>query len=1198
MNWIIFLFVLITVLLGNCGHAEEPPQSVHYHEYVVIGAGPAGLQYSWFLKTAGRDYVTLEKSESAGGSFNFLPRWRRLISVNKVHLDRDNLDFNLRHDWNSLLSDPSHMMTRIMKTNPKFLARVFPDALQGNSSMEIKVSAGGQNYSLRELVQLCCTEAGTRVWSEDESVVNNETFAGVCQSLPHWMLGCLSSSDSRLSVDDAIPGILMRHFTHEYFPHADHLVDYLNSFASITQPNIVYNTTVVGITKPEDIPASLSAHSENVRYRVVTAAGEEYFCKKLVLALGLTKPTKPELFKGHELLHSYATAPTNLDAYKGKKVLIIGRGNGAMEFADNVMNVAAYVHLLGGIHRRLRLAWESHYPGDLRAIHNKVLESYQLKTLDALIEAPLEPVSFETIAKEDVEEYKRRQQYTYPFSPFTDSLVKVATSDSIRSALHDTVSTLRNGLESIPRRNLKVHDRLSAATHSTGTVYYPGDGLHGQMHIDNYTDHINQSVLPSSLRSRPLKRDDGDGEILGRNLFDEPSVEDGLFYRHPRSAYDIVIACLGWKFDTSLFNESALPALDKMEKFPIITPRYESVNNEGMYFVGTASHSIDVRVAAGGFIHGFRYTARALHRIDEEMRSIDVGELQTIWPFHVIQPKRILHGATQPSLLDRLVTRIQNRLNHASGLYQMFNGHLQDVILFEPVEHAELDPEGYFFRTPEDDNVMLPWFHSGDPVEQLTRAWADGELSKSLDYFSGIRAFYFEDVPCHAVPYLVRRWAYRLFGNALFRRGVCTEAPDLASEIDCVLRQYNGVRYSTIYLEYSSEWSIANGSRDPFKPERVLGSNDRPEDSGFLHPRMRTYDTMKEDGEGFTTTILEQLQRNGVRPPKKPESPSYTEATGDAARDTEGMYASMDVRDRNHVISEAIFEDFSAEFYTYWKATRPLQRYFIETLRRHCLIYFLDKMSYLSGNVESDIPDNLINGAAQVFFAHDIGSQVFLLDNPGSPHAVARSNRTHMIAEAVGNVHWPCKGDIAFILRSQVFGMASGFSRRRSRRDLTKLSNSLRGVTAVVSGEGDMTEEIYYLALQMSAKLPEIPMFLLGCNAFLLEGPPFRVPVVEHPSNATAIEVWLNRQKVLTLDLGELEIDTPSFECSDGDPTSTVLSCSNQCNPDVFSNIVDSRIARVGDDPSNATVIEQIVLPSMRYLIRYCLSEDSYADIY
>lgn len=36
----------------------------------------------------------------------------------------------------------------------------------------------------------------------------------------------------------------------------------------------------------------------------------------------------------------------------------------------------------GGIHRRLRLAWESHYPGDIRAIHNKVLESYQLKTLD------------------------------------------------------------------------------------------------------------------------------------------------------------------------------------------------------------------------------------------------------------------------------------------------------------------------------------------------------------------------------------------------------------------------------------------------------------------------------------------------------------------------------------------------------------------------------------------------------------------------------------------------------------------------------------------------------------------------------------------------------------------------------------------------------------------------------------------------
>jgi thioredoxin reductase len=110
---------------------------------------------------------------------------------------------------------------------------------------------------------------------------------------------------------------------------------------------VIYNTTVVSISRPEHVPSSLSQKREDVRYKVSTASGTEYFCKKLIIALGLTKATEPQIFKGHELLYTYETAPTDLDAYKGKKVLIIGRGNGAMEFADNIMNVAAFVHLLG-----------------------------------------------------------------------------------------------------------------------------------------------------------------------------------------------------------------------------------------------------------------------------------------------------------------------------------------------------------------------------------------------------------------------------------------------------------------------------------------------------------------------------------------------------------------------------------------------------------------------------------------------------------------------------------------------------------------------------------------------------------------------------------------------------------------------------------------------------------------------------------
>lgn len=38
------------------------------------------------------------------------PRHRKLISINKIHTGSANKEFNLRHDWNSLLSDKSSLL--------------------------------------------------------------------------------------------------------------------------------------------------------------------------------------------------------------------------------------------------------------------------------------------------------------------------------------------------------------------------------------------------------------------------------------------------------------------------------------------------------------------------------------------------------------------------------------------------------------------------------------------------------------------------------------------------------------------------------------------------------------------------------------------------------------------------------------------------------------------------------------------------------------------------------------------------------------------------------------------------------------------------------------------------------------------------------------------------------------------------------
>ena len=49
----------------------------------------------------------------------------------------------------------------------------------------------------------------------------------------------------------------------------------------------------------------------------------------------------------------------------------------------------------------------------------------------------------------------------------------------------------------------------------------------------------------------------------------------------------------------------------RTSKFISIQPNYESVDYPGMFIAGGASHSLDFRKSAGGFIHGYRYTGNS-----------------------------------------------------------------------------------------------------------------------------------------------------------------------------------------------------------------------------------------------------------------------------------------------------------------------------------------------------------------------------------------------------------------------------------------------------------------------------------------------------------------------------------------------------------------------------------------------------------
>jgi thioredoxin reductase len=80
------------------------------YDYVIVGAGPAGLQLGYFLKRAGRKFIILEAGQAAGTFFKQFPRHRKLISANKVYTGYTDSVRNMRWDWNSLISDDESLL--------------------------------------------------------------------------------------------------------------------------------------------------------------------------------------------------------------------------------------------------------------------------------------------------------------------------------------------------------------------------------------------------------------------------------------------------------------------------------------------------------------------------------------------------------------------------------------------------------------------------------------------------------------------------------------------------------------------------------------------------------------------------------------------------------------------------------------------------------------------------------------------------------------------------------------------------------------------------------------------------------------------------------------------------------------------------------------------------------------------------------
>lgn len=502
----------------------------------------------YFLSKATRDYIILERNSGPGSFFNKYPRHRKLISINKIHTGRQNREFNLRHDWNSLLSDK--------------------------------------------------------------------------------------------------PDLLFRRVSSEFYPPADAFPLYLSMYVKELGLRVRYGVDIGRIR------AVQTAAGRN--YILTDQHALDYTCSVLLVATGLWVPQKVE-FVGSDLVEGYESISTNPEDYKDQAVLILGKGNSAFETAQSIMGRASRVHMLSS--SPVRLAWQTHYVGDLRAVNNELIDTYQLKSLDGLVEARLEKI----VIAQRQEQGKRKR------------------SGGKKKEKRQLYLTLNKYTQSQKKKN------------SSGVT---GEELPGY-HIDNF----------------PM-----------------------------RKPYDRVIRCLGFRFNFSIFDSSTCPPNSENAKgrLPGVTAWYEGQNTPGLFVLGTAAHSRDYRSSAGGFIHGFRYTARAVHHVLEQRYH------SNRWP-------------STKLLTTQLQSWVLKRVGEASGPYQMFEV-LGDVILLRG-SHCEYIEEFPLQALPQFSSLsghkisnhgllVLVMQYGKAKIDYLGRERAQTEWTKALESnFLHPVLYYYDTLP-------------------------------------------------------------------------------------------------------------------------------------------------------------------------------------------------------------------------------------------------------------------------------------------------------------------------------------------------------------------------------------------------------------------------------------------------------------------
>lgn len=157
-----------------------------------------------------------------------------------------------------------------------------------------------------------------------------------------------------------------------YFPPADAYVDYLEEFAGALSGQIRCNTEVVRIAR-------------SVRgFSLTLDDGRTLTAGQVIVATGVSLPWLPDI-EGLGHVELYTEFDPDPERFTDKRVLILGKGNSAFETADSLLETTQAIHVMSP--NPVKLAWNTHFVGHLRAVNNNFLDTYQLKSQNALIDA-------------------------------------------------------------------------------------------------------------------------------------------------------------------------------------------------------------------------------------------------------------------------------------------------------------------------------------------------------------------------------------------------------------------------------------------------------------------------------------------------------------------------------------------------------------------------------------------------------------------------------------------------------------------------------------------------------------------------------------------------------------------------------------------------------------------------------------------